>query len=93
MVQFHETAMGRVFFERHIPRIATALERIADLLELDDDGPDFPYSPDPEEPEPEPRDLDPEEEQQTIHYIGDGESGHDLAHDLRLFPCEQELGR
>ena len=25
---------------------------------------------------------------QPANYIGDGESGHDLAHDLRHFPCE-----
>ena len=25
---------------------------------------------------------------QPANYIGDGESGHDYAHDLRHFPCE-----
>lgn len=33
MVQFHETGMGRKFFEGQIPRISKALEDIAKQLE------------------------------------------------------------
>ena len=33
MVGFHETRLGRIFLESTMPRIADALERIADALE------------------------------------------------------------
>ena len=31
--QFFQTAMGKAFYERNVPRLAKALERIADALE------------------------------------------------------------
>lgn len=33
MPAFHETQMGRKFFESQVPKIIKALERIADALE------------------------------------------------------------
>ena len=33
MSQLHQTKMGKVFFERDVPRIADALERIAKVME------------------------------------------------------------
>jgi hypothetical protein len=33
MAEFHETRVGRVFFERDVPQIAKHLARIADALE------------------------------------------------------------
>jgi len=33
MIEFHQTMMGRKFYEHDIPRMAKALERIANALE------------------------------------------------------------
>lgn len=35
MIQFHETVMGRQFFQGTVPRLTKAIERIADALEGD----------------------------------------------------------
>lgn len=40
MPEFFQTPMGKRFYEGTMPRIARALERIADALEKEDDLPD-----------------------------------------------------
>lgn len=50
-IEFFQTGMGRTFFEGTLPRIASALERIADALEKQN-ARNEPPAPDPNKPAP-----------------------------------------
>ena len=41
-LRFHETRMGRTFFERDVPELVRQLARLNELLERLADGPDGP---------------------------------------------------